>query len=63
MGRRRMNTHDIVYILVKRMPVIGEVIGHTAKRLRIAIGNGGGYRYLLRAKTNVQFIKKGKRFL
>jgi len=58
-----LKPHDIVFIWVNKMPVIGEVISQTPRRLRIAIGNGGGYRYLLRAKTNVQFIKKGKRFL
>ncbi len=63
MGGGRMKTHDIVHIKLGRVTVIGEVVGQTAKRLRIVIRNGGGYRYLLRARGNVQFIQKGKRFL
>jgi hypothetical protein len=58
-----VKTHDIVYVLVNRMPVVGEIVGHTPKRLRIVVKIHGVYRYLIRAKNNVQFIQKGKRFL
>jgi hypothetical protein len=58
-----MKPHDIVFIKVGRMPVVGEVIGHTAKRLRVAVKIAGCYRSLIRAKSNVKFIQKGKRFL
>lgn len=58
-----MNQRDIVYLRVDGMPSVGEVVGITPKRIRIAIREHTGYFTVLRAKHNIQLAKKAKRLV
>jgi hypothetical protein len=51
---------DLVMLLVDQHPAIGQVIGFTRKRVRVAIRKGNGYVSVLRAKHNVTMAKKVK---
>lgn len=55
---------DLVMLINHRthMPIIGQVIGFTKKRVRIAVRNGNGYVSVLRCKKNLTLAKKVKAF-
>lgn len=51
---------DLVYLIVNHMPVVGEVVSFTQKRVRVAISRPGGYSIVLRAKHNLKMAKKAR---
>lgn len=58
-----MREGDLVLITRHLMPVIGQVVSFTAKRVRIALKQGPGYITVLRAPTNTSIVKKAKRLI
>jgi hypothetical protein len=55
-----MNIGDLVVIQTPAMPIIGEVVAFTAKRVRVTLGRAAGYATVLRAEKNLIVAKKGK---
>lgn len=53
-----MKLMDLVMLLRNQHPVIGQVIGFTNKRVRVAVRHDTGYISVLRAKHNVTLAKK-----
>ena len=60
-----MNLMDLVMLInhKTKMPVIGQVIGFTKKRIRVAVRNGEGYISVLRSKHNLTMAKKSRRLV
>lgn len=56
-----MKPRDLVYLTVNQMPTVGEVVGFTPKRVRVALRNHQGYLSVLRAPSNLTLAKKAKR--
>jgi hypothetical protein len=58
-----MKQNDIVYLMVGAMPAVGQVVGFTNKRVRIAVSNGIGYTSVLRAKHNCKLAKRARKLI
>lgn len=55
-----MNSRDLVYLQMNGTPVVGEIVGFTPKRVRVAVRNGRSYSLVLRAKSNLEVAKKAR---
>ena len=55
-----MKPGDLVMLSRDSYPVIGEIVGLTKKRIRIAIKSGTDYVSLIRKHTTIQLAKKMK---
>ena len=55
-----MNIGDVVTYKAAGMPVIGEVVGFTANRVRVAIRSGVAYVTVLRHQKNLMLQAKAR---
>lgn len=58
-----MRVGDLVVLSRDSLPVIGEVVSLTKKRLRIAIKQGAGYISVIRKTTTITLVKKARKLV
>ena len=55
-----MNIGDLVAVQRGDVPVVGEIVAFTKKRVRVTLGRTVGYSTVLRAPKNLIVVKKRK---
>ena len=58
-----MNIGDLVYLNLSGYPSVGQIVGFTPKRVRVAIGSHRGYTSVLRSEKNIKQAKKVKKLI
>jgi hypothetical protein len=55
-----VKSRDLVYLWIGHRPTVGEIVGFTPKRVRVAVRSGTGYISVLRSKNNIKVARKTK---